>query len=238
MSEQKVTDSVTPISTIIRERIQDAKGSFHANDNISEFIEPGELDLLQLELERKMQGVLETMVIDTENDHNTNETAKRVAKMYLRELYAGRYVPKPRVTEFPNAKDLDEMYTVGPVDVKSTCSHHLVPIYGKAWIGVIPGEKVIGLSKFNRITSWIMGRPHIQEEAVQILANEIEELIKPKGLAIVVKATHMCMTMRGVHAHENSSMVTTVVRGALKDSPSARQEFFNTISAQGFTYGN
>ena len=227
-----------PMSQIIRERIQDSGKPFNANDNISEFIRDGELDILQQELEGKVQGVLESLIIDTESDHNTKETSKRVAKMYLKELYAGRYTPKPKVTEFPNTRNFDEMYTVGPVDVKATCSHHMVPIYGKAWVGVIPGDKVIGLSKFNRITNWIMGRPHIQEEAVEILANEIEQAIKPKGLAIVVKATHMCMTMRGVHAHEHSSMVTTVVRGALKEDQASRQEFFNTIQAQGFSYGS
>lgn len=227
----------TPISQIIRERITNENASFNANDNISKFINDGELDLLQSELAKKMEGVLESLVIDTDNDHNTKETAQRVAKMYLRELYAGRYDSKPTITEFPNAKNHDEMYTLGPIDVKATCSHHMVPIYGKAWIGVIPGDKVIGLSKFNRLTNWIMGRPHIQEEAVEILADEIEQAIKPKGLAVVVKATHMCMTIRGVHAHEHSSMVTSVVRGKIKENQSARQEFFNIIQAQGFTHG-
>lgn len=229
---------MSKISEIIRDRIRKADKPFHANDNISEFIKDGEMELLQQEVQEKMQGVLSSLVIDTDNDHNTNETAKRVAKMYLRELYAGRYEPKPTITDFPNAKNYDEVYTLGPIEIKATCSHHMVPIVGKAWIGVVPGEKVIGISKFNRITNWIMGRPHIQEEAVEMLADEIEKLIKPKGIAVVIKATHLCMTIRGVHAHEHSSMVTSVVRGSMRDNPSLKQEFFNIIQAQGFSNGN
>jgi GTP cyclohydrolase I len=233
-SEDQAVEQVQPISTQIKNRIKSSGANFNANDNISIFINEGELDLLQSEVAQKMQSVLDSLIIDTENDHNTQDTANRVAKMYIKELYNGRYAPAPKITEFPNAKNHDELCTLGPIDVKATCSHHMVPIIGHCWIGYIPGEKVIGLSKFNRLVTWIMGRPHIQEEAVEILADALEGLIKPKGLAVVIKANHMCMTLRGVHAPNNSSMITSVVRGALKDSSIARQEFFTTISAQGF----
>jgi GTP cyclohydrolase I len=91
----------TPVSVKIRERLQQAQKRFHANDNISEFIEPGELEQLLDEVQEKMQGVLDSMVIDTAHDHNTRATARRVAKMYVNEVFRGRYVAQPAITEFP-----------------------------------------------------------------------------------------------------------------------------------------
>jgi GTP cyclohydrolase I len=118
------TDDGTPVSVKIRERLAAAKKRFNANDNIAQFIEPGELEKLLDEVEAKMQGVLDSMVIDTENDHNTSNTARRVAKMYLNEVFKGRYLPAPAVTEFPNAEHLNELMIVGPITVRSACSHH------------------------------------------------------------------------------------------------------------------
>lgn len=217
----------------IRERMIKAGVPFFANDNISQYLEDGDLEKIQSDVEVAMQGVLDALLIDTTNDHNTIETAKRVAKMYVREVFKGRYLPRPAVTDFPNAKRLDEMYTVGPITVRSACSHHLVPIMGHAWIGVIPGERVIGLSKFNRLTEWVMSRPHIQEEAAVMLADEIEGLIKPKGLAVVIRAAHQCMTWRGVR-ETDTSMTTSVMRGLLMENEKARNEFLMTIRGQGF----
>lgn len=157
-------------------------------------------------------------------DHNTVDTPKRVAKMLVREVFAGRYEPPPKLTDFPNAKKLDELYTVGPLVVRSTCAHHFCPIEGSAWIGVIPGKRIIGISKFARITRWIMSRPQIQEEATVQLADAIEHAIKPRGLGIVIKARHSCMTWRGVLEPE-SRMTTSVVRGLLRSNASARSEF-------------
>ena len=150
MSDQ---DPGVPVSTVIRKRIQEARRRFHANDNIAEFIEPDELGLLLDEVEQKMKGVLESLVIDTENDHNTNNTARRVAKMYVQEVFGGRYVPQPKITDFPNAEHLAELMIVGPITVRSACSHHFCPVIGKVWIGVMPNEhtNVIGLSKYVRL---------------------------------------------------------------------------------------
>jgi len=221
------------ISEVIRKRIKHARRGFFANDNISDFIRDDDLEQLQFEVQDKIEELLGALVIDTVNDHNTRETAARVAKMFLHEVYKGRYTPPPKITDFPNAKNLDELYTVGPVTIRSACSHHLVPIMGKAWIGVIPSHRVIGLSKFNRLTEWIMARPQIQEEATVQLADEIERLIQPKALAVVVKASHLCMTWRGVRESE-TSMTTSVMRGAFRDSDAARQEFFSIIKGQGY----
>lgn len=222
------------ISKVIAKRIKDAGGSFSANDNISEFLKPGDLVKLQKEVEGKLQGVLDSLVIDTENDHNTNETAKRVAKMYLQEVFRGRYTEKPKITDFPNAKDLDDLYVLGPITVRSACSHHLVEIEGECWIGIMPSDRVIGISKFARLVDWICSRPHIQEEMVVMLADEIESLVQPKGLGVVVKAKHHCMTWRGVK-ETSVSMVNSVVRGEMRTSPHLKNEFFDIIKSQGFT---
>ena len=127
-----------PVSERIRARIAAARQRFHANDNIAAFLEPGDLEALLDEVEAKMRGVLQSLVIDTESDHNTQDTARRVAKMYLTEVFRGRYVPVPPVTEFPNAEHLNELMIVGPITVRSACSHHFCPILGRLWIGVMP----------------------------------------------------------------------------------------------------
>ncbi|MBT9494862.1 MAG: GTP cyclohydrolase I, partial [Paucibacter sp.] len=175
-----------PASERVRMRLVGAGCRHHANDNIAAYIEPGELEQLQAEVQAQMQGVLRALVIDTDSDHNTQDTAKRVAKMFMQEIFKGRYQPMPAVTEFPNVTRLNELMIVGPITVRSACSHHLCPIMGKVWIGLLPNEhsNLIGLSKYARICDWIMSRPQIQEEAVTMLANELQERVQPDGLAI------------------------------------------------------
>lgn len=218
------------MSVKIRERLAAAKKRFNANDNISQFIEPGELEKLLDEVEIKMKGVLSSMVIDTETDHNTNNTARRVAKMYLNEVFKGRYLPAPAVTEFPNAEHLNELMIVGPITVRSACSHHFCPVIGKVWIGVLPNEhtNVIGLSKYARLAEWVMGRPQIQEEAVVQLADLIMDKTSPDGLAIVMEATHFCMGWRGVKDMD-SKMINSVMRGVFLKDPNLRREFLSLI---------
>ncbi len=222
---------VTSISQKIRERLQREGVPFRANDNIAEYIEPGEMDLLREELEEKVRGVLDTLLIDVENDHNSNDTARRIAKMYLDEVFNGRYSTMPKATDFPNAKGLDDMMLVGPISVRSTCSHHFAPVFGKLWVGVIPGERVIGLSKFSRLCRWVMERPQIQEEAVMQLADVLEDIMKPKGLAIVMKASHSCTTWRGVKEMD-SLMTTSVMRGKFREDEALRRDFLNQVNAQ------
>lgn len=226
-----IVESDVAISKVIRDRLIEKNVKFFANDNISEYIKEGELDLLQQELEIKFQAVLETMIIDVENDHNSTGTAARLAKMYLQEAYNGRYVGMPRMVEFPNYMKLDELFVVGPITVRSACSHHHVPIIGSAWIGIVPGESVKGLSKFNRLVEWVMRRPQIQEEAVVKLANYIEEQMQPKGMGVLMKATHFCMKWRGVK--DNSLMTNAVLRGCIRDQPATRAEFYNMCRMNG-----
>lgn len=215
------------------DKIKAAGGSYFANDNISEYLEPKDLIKIKRNVEKAMEKVLEALIIDTENDHNTKETAKRVAKMYIDEVFKGRYVEQPKITDFPNAKDLDQIYTLGPITIRSACSHHLVPITGHAWIGIIPNDRVIGISKFSRLTEWVMSRPQIQEEATVQLADLIEEKIKPKAVAVIIKATHQCMTWRGVRDN-GVSMTTSVMRGLFRDDEGARNEFLSIIKGQGY----
>ncbi|WP_233168348.1 GTP cyclohydrolase I [Xylophilus sp. ASV27] len=219
-----------PVSVKIRERIAAAKRRFNANDNIAEFIEPGELEKLLDEVEHKMHGVLDSLVIDTESDHNTRNTARRVAKMYINEVFRGRYVEAPPITEFPNVERLNELMIVGPITVRSACSHHFCPVIGKIWIGVMPNEhtNVIGLSKYARLVDWVMGRPQIQEEAVVQLADLIMDKTQPDGLAIVMEASHYCMCWRGVKEMD-SKMINSVMRGVFLKDSTLRREFLSLI---------
>ena len=220
-----------PASDRIRYRLIGADCRYHANDNIAAHIEPGEIEELQGEVEEKMREVLRALVIDTESDHNTAETAKRVAKMFLTEVFRGRYTEAPTITEFPNVSRLNELMIVGPIKVRSACSHHLCPILGRVWIGVMPNEhsNLIGLSKYARITDWVMSRPQIQEEAVSMLADELQDRVKPDGLAIVMEADHFCMHWRGVKDDE-SMMTNSMMRGAVLKDASLRREFLSLLS--------
>jgi len=215
----------------IRYRLVGAQARYHANDNIAPFIRDGELDELRAEVEARMQEVLQALVIDTESDHNTLHTARRIAKMFISEVFAGRYQPMPVLTEFPNVSHLNELMIIGPIKVRSACSHHLCPIMGSVWIGVLPNEhsNLIGLSKYARICHWVMTRPQIQEEAVKMLADELQERVKPDGLAIVMEADHFCMHWRGVK-DDGAMMTNSVMQGAFLKNPALRREFLSLLS--------
>lgn len=214
----------------IRCRLIDAEHRYNANDNISAFIQEGELEELRLEVQNKMQEVLQALVIDTEGDHNTADTARRVAKMFVHEVFRGRYVPAPSVTAFPNVRHLDELMIVGPIKVRSACSHHLCPILGRVWIGVLPNASsdLIGLSKYARVCEWILGRPQIQEEAITMLADELQRLVRPDGLAVVMEANHFCMHWRGVK-DDGALMTNSVMRGTFLKDESLRREFLSLM---------
>ena len=224
-------EAAVPASERIRARLRKARERYHANDNIAKYIEPGELAELQDEVEAKMRRVLESLVIDTESDHNTQGTARRVARMYLSEVFRGRYLPAPPVTEFPNVERLNELMIVGPITVRSACSHHLCPIIGKVWIGVMPNEhsNLIGLSKYARLCDWVMSRPQIQEEAVTRLADLLQDRMQPDGLAVVMEADHFCMQWRGVK-DTDSKMVNSVRRGSFLKDANLRREFLALLT--------
>ena len=201
-----------------------------ANDNISTAANLTESEIADIQdsVEEACQNLLRALVIDTENDHNSRETAHRMAKMFVREVFKGRYLPMPDLKDFPNAMQLDTVYVVGPITIRSACSHHFVPIMGKAWVGVLPGERVVGLSKFSRLADWVFSRPQIQEEATVQLADLLEKAIHPRGLALIVDAQHMCMTWRGVKESE-TTMTTSIMRGVFRDDARARSEFLELV---------
>lgn len=219
------------VSAKIRARIKSARRRFHANDNIADFIEPGELEALLEEVAQKMEGVLESLVIDIESDHNTQDTARRVAKMYLMEVFRGRYTPAPPVTEFPNAEYLNELMIVGPIRVRSACSHHFCPIMGRLWIGLMPNEhsNLIGLSKYARLADWVMSRPQIQEEAITQISDLLMRKVAPDGLAVVMEADHFCMHWRGVK-DTDAKMINSVMRGSFLKDAALRREFLSLLN--------
>jgi GTP cyclohydrolase IA len=231
MPERPKDETGAPVSARIRARIKAARQRFHANDNISAFLEPGDLDALLDEVAAAMRGVLDSLVIDTESDHNTRETSQRVAKMYLTEVFRGRYAPAPSVTEFPNAAYLNELMIVGPITVRSACSHHFCPIMGRLWIGLMPNEhsNLIGLSKYSRLAEWIMSRPQIQEEAITQLADILMNKVTPDGLAVVMEADHFCMHWRGVK-DDATKMINSVMRGSFLKDSALRREFLSLIN--------
>ncbi len=215
-------------SDMLMERLRNNGAPFAANDNIAKYLDSVDRERIQWEVQLACQALLKALVIDTENDHNTRETAKRMAKMYVREVFKGRYEAMPELKDFPNAKQLDEIYVIGPITVRSACSHHLVPIMGKLWVGIIPSERVIGISKFARLANWIFRRPQIQEESTVQIAELLTKHINPKGLAVICEAQHMCMTWRGVEESE-TTMTTSYMGGVFRDDPAARSEFLRLI---------
>ena len=229
MNTTNITSDL-PVSQRIRNRLQQAGLRFHANDNIADHIEDGELEQLQAEIQEKLRVVLDSLVIDTEHDHNSMETAKRVAKMFITEVFRGRYVKMPTSTEFPNVEKLNELMIIGPITVRSACSHHLCPIIGGIWVGVMPNEhsNLIGLSKYARLIDWVMSRPQIQEEAVSQIADLLMKKLQPDGLAIVMEADHFCMHWRGVK-ETNTKMINSVMRGSFLSDANLRREFLSLM---------
>jgi len=217
------------ISSVIIERLKSTNTPFTANDNISHLISQHEHDELLVDVEQKVTDLLKSLIIDTDHDPNTRETAYRIAKMFVNETLRGRYEAPPKITTFPNTKHLDEM-VVTKAEVKSLCSHHFQNIHGWAWVGIIYGDTLMGLSKIHRIVDHFSRRPQIQEELVVQIADFIEEVCSPVGVGVVIKADHSCVKARGVE--QDSFMVSSVLRGCLMN-PTARAEFFELIKLSG-----
>ena len=215
----------------IKQRIDEAKASYKASDNISEFIKEGELPLLVDEVQAAFEDVLNTLIIDVENDNNSRDTARRLAKMYVNELMAGRYQPRPKVTAFPNTGHdrFEGMLTV-KAELVSMCSHHHQPVRGLAIIGLIPTGEVIGLSKYVRIAQWCARRGQLQEELCNQIAKEIMTATDTENVGVYIEATHGCMENRGVSAHSSLTQ-TTVVHG-LFHNDAVKSEFFNNVKNQ------
>ena len=227
-----MTDNSLNLSQVIRKRLTDADKRYWAGDNISEYITEKEKDLLVDELTGKFEGVLESLIIDTKNDPNSMGTARRLAKMYVYEIMAGRYEESPNATAFPNNTDGKyEGMLVVRSELKSMCSHHHQPVTGVAYIGIIAGPVLIGLSKYTRIAQWCARRGTLQEELCMDIAREIEFATGSNDVAVYIQATHGCCENRGIMAHSSLTQ-TTVLRGAFKTDQSVKKEFFDNIKLQ------
>jgi len=227
-----MTDNSLNLSQVIRKRLTDAGARYWAGDNISEYITDKEKDMLVDELTGKFEGVLDSLVIDRFNDPNSMGTARRLAKMYVYEIMAGRYEESPNATAFPN--DTDGKYEgmlVVRSELKSMCSHHHQPVSGVAYIGIIAGPKLIGLSKYSRIAQWCARRGTLQEELCMDIALEIELATGSTDVAVYIQATHGCCENRGIMAHSSLTQ-TTVLHGAFKSDQSVKKEFFDNIKLQ------
>ena len=176
---------------------------------------------------RKIEELFDVLLIDYRNDHNTRDTPSRVAKMFVEETMRGRFTSPPRITDFDNVERCDQLIVTGPLEIRSTCAHHLMPIFGHAVIGIVPSAegKIIGLSKYDRIVDYFSSRLQIQEELVKQIERFIVDTTAPRGLAVRVSAVHMCKSHRGVRASRASRMVNTTYYGALGADPQLKAEF-------------
>ena len=216
----------------IKQRLLDANIRHWAGDNISSVLEDGDKEALIDDATVAFEGVLDALLIDRFNDPNSHGTAKRLAKMYFNEIMAGRYEEAPAATAFPN--DNGHTYKgmlVVRSELKSMCSHHHQPVAGVAYIGIIPGEKVIGLSKYTRIAQWCARRGTLQEELCNDIMREIIKATDSEHVGVYIQATHGCCENIGIMAHSSLTQ-TTVLNGGFLDDPSVKEEFFNNIKLQ------
>lgn len=198
-----------------------------ANEGVNGALNPAERAAMIGTVALKLEELFDALRIDHRNDHNTRDTPRRVAKMFVEEVMAGRYCEPPELTEFENASAYAHLIVTPPIDVRSTCAHHLMPIHGHAFVGVLPAPdgKIIGLSKYDRVVHHFASRPQIQEELVKQIGNFLSEKTSPRGLAVRISAAHMCRTQRGVRAEGSGRMITTAYWGAFDEDPAARAEF-------------
>ena len=216
----------------IKNKLKDAGKRFWAGDNISDYMDDGDKQALVDELAPKFEAVLEGLVIDIENDPNSHDTGRRLAKMYINELMAGRYEPMPNATAFPNdSMDRYEGMLVVRSELTSMCSHHHQIVRGVAYIGIIASEKLIGLSKYTRIAQWCAMRGTLQEELANDIVREIQKATGTENLGVYIQATHGCVENRGVKAHSSLTQ-TTVLKGSFKEDPGTKKEFMDNIKLQ------
>ena len=206
-----------------------------SNESLVDALDPTERDAMIGAAAMKFEELFDILHVDHRNDHNTRDTPRRVAKMYVEELMNGRFSEPPSITEFDNAEQFDSLIVTGPIDVRSTCAHHMMPIFGQAYIGILPAPdgKIIGLSKYDRIVDHFASRLQIQEELVKQIANFLVEKTAPRGLAVRISAVHMCKTQRGVKAGVGARMVSNSYHGSFKDDPALRAEFLEECSNLG-----
>jgi len=220
------------VSDRIRRELKRDNKRFWAGDNIHEYVaEPHIQEALLDECEEAFRRVLDALLIDHENDPNSKGTPGRLARMYFDELMCGRYELAPDATAFPNVGE--SKYTgmlVVRSEIKSVCSHHHQPVTGVAYIGIIPNDKVIGLSKYTRIAQWCARRGTLQEELCNDISREIRKATGSDDVGVYIQATHGCCENRGIMAHSSLTQ-TTVLHGQFHDAD-VKKEFFDNIKLQ------
>lgn len=212
----------------IRARLERSDTRLFCDDTIAAALEPGDLEAIEREVCVACEGVLRALLIDVDRDPHTKETASRMAKMYVRELFVGRYEAMPQLKSFPAPQDRVEPYIIGPIAIRSTCAHHFQAIAGEAWIVVDEPRMLLGLSKFHRLAEWVAARPSVQETLTQTLAALVETEAAAKGVLVCIEASHGCLTHRGVQAHDGR-METVAVRGSL-DQADERREAWSRLA--------
>ena len=230
--EEQTVNTGKNLSQVLREQMQSRGQRFWAGDNISDYMSEAIKEKLIDEATVAFEGVLDALLIDRENDPNSKGTARRLAKMYYNEIMAGRYEQAPDATAFPNdSKDRYEGMLVVRSELRSMCSHHHQPVSGVAYIGIIAANKLIGLSKYTRIAQWCARRGTLQEELCNDIAREISKATESENIGVYIQATHGCCENRGIMAHSSLTQ-TTVLKGAFKDDPGTKKEFFDNIKMQ------
>ncbi len=209
-------------------RIKAAGATYDSHDNIHQFISPEEFAELQDEVKANIETLLRSLIINIDDDIHTKDTVARMTKMYLQEVMSGRYLPSPEITAFDNVANYHELLTLGPISARSMCSHHFVAVIGEVYVGVVPHERVWGISKFARIINWYLARPHVQENATEGLADLIDKMLRPKGVVVFMRASHFCMKWRGVK-EDNFLMSTIAMRGVLREEK-WEQEFYQFLN--------
>ena len=220
------------LAQVLREQMRAGGKRFWAGDNISDYVTEEQKAQLIDEATRAFEQVLDTLLIDREQDPNSKGTARRLAKMYFNEIMAGRYDPAPDATAFPNdSEDRYDGMLVVRSELRSMCSHHHQPVSGVAYIGIIAAHKLIGLSKYTRIAQWCARRGTLQEELCNDIAREIARATESENVGVYIQATHGCCENRGIMAHSSLTQ-TTVLTGVFKTDPAVKKEFMDNIKLQ------
>ena len=203
-----------------------------ANQELEPPLLPGEREAMICAAAGKMEELFDILRVDHGNDPNTRGTPRRVAKMLVNELLRGRFDPPPALTDFENLRAYEGLIVTGPIEVRSTCAHHMMPIQGAAFVGVLPSKdgKVLGLSKYDRVVDHFAARMQTQEELVQQIGEFLWENTAPRGLAIRISAAHLCRTHRGVRA-ASGRMVTNAYFGVFAEDASLKEEFLRECAS-------
>ena len=183
-----------------------------------------------------VENILDAFGVEWRKSRQMRDTPSRVARMYaefFRNVWKDESELDKLITKFPNDENYDEMVFLGPINVKSLCSHHLLPFFGSAYVAYIPGKEVIGISKLVRIVRWFAERPQVQEDLTCQIAEYLGKQLTPKGVAVYISATHTCMTSRGVRESEDVRMKTSKLSGVFFEKDAARSEFFAMVNQRG-----